>query len=1036
MWFTRVSIQNPVFATMMMLTLLVLGLFSYKRLSVEQFPDVKFPVVFVQTNYPGAAPEIVETEISRRVEQELSTVAGIKNIWSDSYQSNSVVVAEFELSVDPDRAVQDVREKVAAVKNAFRKEVGEPTVGRFNPNDRPIISVAVTAPKMAKRQLTTRADQYIAKQFQMIRGVGSAELVGGIRRVIRIEIDPARMQSHSMAVDQVINALKTENQEVPIGNVEYQETERVVQIRGRLQSPEQFRKLVVGRRGGEVVTLGDVATVVDTEEERSSLARVNGQDAVTIDVRKIDKANTIEVADGVIATVERLNKELAAEGITLQVIGDSSKGIRNSLADVKKTLLEGAALTVVIVFLFLGSWRSTIITGLTLPVALIGTFFFLQLFGFSINVMTLMALSLCVGLLIDDAIVVRENIVRHAEMGKSHYQASLDGTQEIGLAVLATTLTIVAVYLPVGFMGGIIGRFFYPFGITVVAAVLISMFVSFTLDPMLSSVWRDPHAHGMKHRGPIGFVLDWFDSAMTRLAQFYGRVIGWALGHRKSTLAIATVAIAGAFALVPIIGAEFLPKGDTGRLVVDFRTPIGSGLDYTASKVDQVEAALREFPEITEVYSSVNTNGSGGKHIARSELRLKPRKERISQFVLIPKLRERLSKVGGIEVRGIGVPDGPGGGEQPIFITIQGQDLEELKRIGTTVQERISRIKGVVDVQTSLRAAKPAYDVELDRQLASTVGLSLGQVGNTLRPLIAGETATVWKAPDGENYDVIVQLPKIDRKNADDIAKLPIMSSDVDPKTGQPMMIPLGQVAKVKESSGATLIKRRSLFRTVEISADVDGRPQGDVSADVQKVLDNLQMPQGYRFLQEGANQDMKESFGYAVSALAMGVIFIYIVLASQFGSFLQPVGIMMSLPLSLIGVFLALLAWRSTLNMFSIIGVIMLMGLVTKNAILLVDFVNHLRRDGMERMAAIIESGKVRLRPILMTTFAMIFGMLPMALAMGEGSEQRAPMAHAIIGGVITSTLLTLIVVPVVYTYLDSFGEWCKRKFGGNNAH
>ncbi|MFC4158103.1 efflux RND transporter permease subunit [Chitinimonas lacunae] len=1028
MWFTRISIQNPVFATMMMLSLMVLGLFAYKRLPVEEFPDVKFPVVFVSVGYPGASPEIVESEIAKPLEQQLTTLAGLKKVSSSSFNGRTEVVAEFELSVDPEKALQDVREKVAMVRPGFRREIEEPIIGRYDPTQEPIISVAVSTDKMPLRQLTTRADQYLVNQFQMVRGVGSVSLVGGIKRQVRVEIDPTRLQALGIGVDQLMQALKSENQEIPLGNIEFDKTERVVQVKGRLVDAADFKRLVIARRAGSPITLEQVAQVIDGEQEQDSLALVNGKRALSLDIRKVDGANTVQVADDIHATVERLNQELKNEGISLSVLGDQSTGIRNSLKDVQKTLLEGAALTVVIVWLFLGSWRSTVITGLTLPVALVGTFFFLYLFGFSINVMTMLALSLCVGLLIDDAIVVRENIVRHAEMGKSHYQAALDGTQEIGLAVLATTLTIVAVFLPVGFMGGIIGRFFYQFGIAVCAAVLISMFVSFTLDPMLSSVWRDPHAHGMRHGGPFGRILDWFDSTMEKVADFYGRVIAWALGHRKTTLAMAAASLAGAFMLVPLIGGEFLPKADVGRLYIDFRTPIGTTLDYTSAKAQQVEAALREFPEIIEIYTTVNTGDSGGKHIGRTTLKLKDRNERVGQDVLIPRLRERLQKIAGLEIRSVRGPDGGGGGS-PIFVTVQGKDLNELKRIAENVAERFGRIPGVVDVQTSLRANKPSVDVEVDRAMAAAVGLSVGQVGSALRPLIAGDVATTWKAPDGENYDVVVRLPADLRRVAADLSRLPIASNDTDPATGLPTMIPLSQVATLRESGTATLIKRSSLFRTVDIYADVAGRPVNEASADVKKVLDSIQLPSGYRFEQEGAQKDMEESFGYAMMALALGVIFIYMVLASQFRSFLQPFAIMTALPLSLIGVFLALLMWRSTLNLFSIIGVIMLMGLVTKNAILLVDFVNHLRREGMERAAAIVEAGRVRLRPILMTTFAMIFGMLPLALAMGEGAEQRAPMAHAIIGGIVTSTLLTLIVVPVVFTYLDSFGEWVKRK-------
>ncbi|MGQ5523676.1 efflux RND transporter permease subunit [Chitinimonas sp. PSY-7] len=1076
MWFTRISIQNPVFATMMMVALVVLGLFAYQRLPIEEMPDIEFPFAIVVTSYPGASPEIIESEISRRVEEKLSTISGLKNLTSDSYSGQSIVVAEFELDTNVDQAMKDVREKVDEAKAEFRKEVKEPYITRARESDGPTLSVAITSDKLNERQMTIRADQYIQRQFQTVKGVGSVRLVGAIKRQLNIEILPEKMRALGIGADQVISAIRTENQEVPVGNIEFDRTERVVQLKGRLIEAAEFGKIVVARRNGQPILLNQIANVIDGEQTRDSLALVNGKRALTVDITKISGANTVQVADDVRAMVDNLNKELSAENIQLQVVGDGSRGIRRSLADVKSTLFEGAALTVLIVWLFLGSWRSTVITGLTLPVALIGTFFFLQLFGFTINVMTLMAMSLCVGLLVDDAIVVRENIVRHAEMGKGHYQAAMDGTAEIGLAVLATTLTIVAVFMPVGFMGGIIGKFFFQFGIAVCAAVLISMFVSFTLDPMLSSVWHDPHAHGMKHSGPVGKVLDGFERWMDKVSALYARAIEWVLNptrqsmpkwlvlmlavlflpitlfilatrprarawlksglkgkpswsHRSMVLIAAGALFFGSFLLVPMIGAEFIPTADVGRINIDYRTPIGSSLDYTTSKAQQVEEALHAFPEIEEMYTSINTGDSGGKHIAHTNLTLIEKKKRISQEALIKKIRGRLEQIAGIELRSVKGPEG-GGGRSPIFITLQGKDLGELQRIAENVAERLGKIKHVVNVQTSLRAAKPAIDINVNREMASTLGLSVSQIGTTLRPLIAGDDIGTWQAPDGESYDIIVRLPENNRRIAEDLANLPIASTDIDSRTGQPVMIPLSQVAEIKDSGTPTLIKRRNLFRNVEVYADVEGVPVGEVQAEVDQVLKSIQMPPGYRFAQEGANRDMDESFGYAVQALVTGVIFIYLILASQFGSFSQPLAIMTSLPLSLVGIFLALLAWRSTLNLFSIIGVIMLMGLVTKNAILLIDFVNRLREQGVERFAAIVEAGHVRLRPILMTTFAMIGGMVPLALALGEGSEQRAPMAHAIIGGVITSTLLTLVVVPVVFTYLDDLGMWLKQKF------
>ncbi|MDQ8020250.1 MAG: efflux RND transporter permease subunit [Moraxellaceae bacterium] len=1029
MWFTRVSINNPVFASMMMLALLVLGLFSYNRLAVEEFPDVKFPVVVVVTAYPGASSEVVETDVSRRIEEGLSSINGMKNLFSHSYQGRSVVVAEFELTVEPESAVQDVREKVAAVRATFRREIEEPTISRFSPDDRPIVTVSLTSDTLDLRALTTRAEQFVRKQYQTLTGIGQVNVIGGAKREIQIQLNPDAMRSAGVGADQIVSVLRAENQELPAGSMVVRAEEYQVQLKGRLASPRDFERLVVGKRGDTTITLGQVAKVIDGEAERESASMINGKTALTLDIVKVQGGNTIAVADLVRKRTEELARELEPEGIKLAVLNDSSEGVRNSLSGVRDNLMEGALLTIIIVFLFLGSWRSTVITGLTLPVALLGSFFMIYLFGFTLNVMTLMALSLCVGLLIDDAIVVRENIVRHAAMGKNAYDSAMDGTREIGLAVLATTLSIVAVFLPVGFMGGIIGQFFFAFGITVTAAVLISMFVSFTLDPMMSSVWPDPDAHSHTRRGVMGRVLNRFEAFLEWLADGYGRLIAWSLGHRKTVIAVALGSLVGAFALVGVVGAEFVPTPDLSRLQVRVDAPDGASLEYTEAKARQVESALREFPEVIETYASVNVGGAMGKNAANIEVRFKPRAERErSLAVLTPLVRERIARIAGVRLKSILVAEGPGGDQKPIYLSIQGGDFRELKRISDEVTTRMAKIRGVVELDTSLAASRPTLNVTLNRELASQVGLSLDSVGAALRPLIAGEAATSWLAPDGETYDVRVRLPRDERSSIGHLAEIPLASARTD-SAGRPVMIPLSQVAHIAETTTPAQINRRALQREIAITANLDGRPLGEVSAEIKQITDSIKLPPGYRFDVQGSSRDMEESAGFALSALMLAILFIYMVLASQFGSFIQPFGIMSSLPLSLIGVMLALLFSGSTLNIFSIIGVIMLMGLVTKNAILLIDFVNQARKEGHRRTEAIIEAGRVRLRPILMTTFAMVFGMLPIALAVGEGSEQRAPMAHAIIGGVITSTLLTLIVVPVVFTYLDDLSHRIRRK-------
>ncbi|MBH1971222.1 efflux RND transporter permease subunit [Moraxellaceae bacterium AER2_44_116] len=1035
MWLTRISVQNPVFAAMMMFALMVLGLFAYKDLSVEEFPNVEFPFVIVNTSYPGASPEVVESDITRKIEDAVNTISGVKRVISTSYEGRSFIAIEFYLSVPVPVAVQDVRDKIAVLKTTFRDEIKDPIIEKYNPGSTPVLSLAFTSTTLPMRELSTYIDQKISKRLQTVSGVGKVEILGAVKREVRINLKPQALKAYSIGMDEVLRVLKAENSELPSGTIKSGNQEQVVQIKGRLAQPEQFKRLIVARRLGVPIYLEQVADIIDSEQDLESAALINGQAAVSLDVIKSSGANVIDVVDKANEVLAEIRPQLPA-GVSMTVVADSSKSIRNSLADVQKTLLEGAGLAILIVLLFLGSWRSTVITGLTLPISLLGTIFALYYFGFTLNLMTLMALSLCIGLLVDDAIVVRENIVRHAAMGKSHYQAALDGTSEIGMAVIATTLTIIAVFLPVAFMGGIIGRFFYQFGVTVSSAVLLSMFVSFTLDPMLSSVWPDKHKHGEKRRG-FGAFLDWFSGRLDKLGDVYVALIGWALRHRRITLMIAVASLFGAFSLSSLIGKEFVPEPDLSEIGVKFETPVDASLEYTLGKVHQAEAIVRTYPEVISTYATLNTSSDPGRNRATIRVLLKPKKERTqSQKALTNVFRQRLSQIAGITLTSVAAAtESVSGGMKPIMLSVQGSDLKELQRISKEISDGMHKIDGLVDIESSLKDNKSTVAVQLNREAASDAGLSVASIGQALRPLLAGEAVTTWQDTQGENYDVRVRLPESGRREISDLSGLSFASTHKNLATDAPYMIPLGQVATFEQSEGAAQINRRNLSREVLIQANTSGRPAGDIGVDVQKLQDSIKLPAGYHFETEGANKDMAESAGYAASALMLAIIFIYMLLGSQFNSFLYPVAIMTSLPLSLIGVFLALFVFQSTLNLFSIIGIIMLMGLVTKNAILLIDFIKESLARGEDRTHAILMAGRTRLRPILMTTMAMIMGMMPLALGLGDGGEQRAPMAHAIIGGVITSTLLTLIVVPVVYTYLDDIKRLCWKFLTRNSV-
>ena len=1014
MWITRTSIRNPVFATMVMIGITVLGVFSYNRLRVEQLPDVSLPFVLIMTAYPGAAPEAVEADVTKPIENAVNQVSGVKTIRSNSFESSSQVFIEFRLSTNVGQAMQDVRDKIATVRPAFPKDVKDPLVIRAdNENNQPVASLAVLSQTTGMRELTSLTDQTIVKALENLPGVARIDVNGRVTRQILVQIKPNALMALGLGVDQVINAIRDANQDVPAGRITRGPSDSVVRVEGRIKEPAQFGRIIVAQQGGGPVYLTQVAEIIDGEKEEVSYARVNGRPSITLDIQKAQDANIVETGRNVRQAVESLKARLPSD-VEVRITFSTADAVEKSVNRVKSTIVEGAILTVLIVFLFLHSWRSTIITGLTLPLAVIATFIALHAFGFTLNFLTLMALSLCIGLLIDDAIVVRENIVRHLALGKDHMTAAREGTDEIGLAVMATTFAIVAVFVPIAFMSGIIGRFFFQFGLTVAVAVLVSLFISFTLDPMLSSIWHDPPGNRFARVPWLGRFMDFVERGVDRIHVVYGRLLEWALGRRKTVLGIALATFAGSFAIVPLVGTEFVPQVDQSFISLRLNTPVGSSLEYTDGKVREVEAILAQFPEVALPMTTVGTED--GRNYARVNLKLTDRAERHrSQKEIETSIRDALKPVPGVEVS-IGY-------DRPIWFNLLGPDSDTLAVLAKDFAARVATVPGIVDLETSDKAANPALSIRLNNDAAADLGVTVQQVGATVRPLLAGDTVTYWLGPDGQNYEVNVQLPKDSRRLASDLGNLYLTTNKRGPD-GQMRMVPLRQIAEIVETSSPQIIKRQNLQRRIGIYANVEGRPSGDVGNDVQKLADEMPLPPGYLLQAAGQQQDMQESFQAALAALGLAIIFIYLILASQFASFTQPLAIMASLPFSLIGVFLALLVTRTTLNIFSIIGFIMLMGLVTKNAILLVDFANRARRAGGSLHDSLKDAGQVRLRPILMTTAAMIGGMLPLALGIGEGGENQAPMGRAIIGGVITSTLLTLIVVPVIYTYLDALHE------------
>ena len=1055
MWFTRVSINNPVFATMVMAALCVLGLFSYSQLRVERLPDISPPIVFVSVTYPGASPEAIETELTRPIELGLNGIAGVKMIRSNSVEGRSETVVEFALSADMSRAVQDVRDKVSALQPAFPRDAKAPYISRFDgDNAQPTVQLALIAPDRSARELSLLADQVVRKRIERVAGVARVDVGGLTTRQVRIDLDPQRLRAFQLTPADVSAALRKVNADVPVGLLSSAKEDALVRVEGKVHDAKAFADVVVANRGNLVVRVGDLGELVEREREPDSIARVDGVPSIAFFVFKQQDANIVETGDGIKAATEELRKTLPP-GVELRLVYADSDWVKDSLKGVKRTLIEGALLTIAIVFLFLHSWRSTIITGLTLPIAVISAFIAVYAFGFTLNFMTMMALSLCIGLLIDDAIVVRENIVRHVNMGKDHRTAAREGTDEIGLAVMATTFAICAVFVPVAFMKGIIGKFFFPFGITVAVAVLVSLFVSFTLDPMLSSLWKDPPTNRLIQLPVIGHLMRGTDRLLDVMHATYERLIHWVFSGRRHRLwfpplpahghpfdaqgrrltaqsrqwRFATItprglvvwtgiaSFVGAVFLAPLVGTEFIPESDDSYIRMNVRMPVGTSLERGSDKMRQVEDVVRAMPEVRMISTSVGDTGSGSRNTGDLTIQLvKPHERTRTQKQIEEAIRKGLAPIPGADVSL---------GQRPIFISLLGPDPAVLDREVLNLTEKIAKIKGITDLETSVKPGLPAYAVRIREGAARELGLTPTQLAASLRSFVNGDVATYWTAPDGEQIEVELRLPQPMRENIAQLADLPVAYA----KDGTP--IALSRVADVVSVVNPEVIKRQDLQRRQAIFAGVTGRPSGDVDAEVKKLIDRTQLPPGYRFDVGGQSKEQAEAFQGVLLALAAAVIFIYIVLASQFGSFLQPIAIMASLPLALIGVMLALLLTGSTLNLFSMIGLVMLMGLVTKNAILLVDFANHGRRAGLNTADSLLQAGLVRMRPIMMTTAAMVFGMLPMALALDEGGEIQAPMGRAIIGGVITSTLLTLIVVPVLYSYLDQLGAWAKRRLG-----
>jgi len=1016
MWISNTSIRQPVFTTMVISALVVFGVVAYRGLGIDLFPKVDFPIVTVTAVLPGADPETVETDVTEHLEEAINTISGVKTLRSTSSEGVAIVVIEFELEREVDVAAQDVRDKVSAIRRILPTDLEEPVIEKLDPDSSPIMAVALSGDRAA-RELTTFAKDVVKERLERVSGVGSIEIVGGREREIRVWLSADRLAAYGMAVDDVTRALTAENLEIPGGRIETPSREFVVRTRGRIERPADFGDIVVAQRAGGPIYVHDLGTVEDGTEDERSLSRLNGNRAVSLLVRRQSGTNAVAVADAVKAAIEEVRQELPA-GYRMIIATDTSEYIEHSVDEVKFHLVVGGLFAVLVIFFFLRNVTSTLISAVAIPTSIVGTFMFLDAFGFSLNMMTLLALSLSVGMLIDDAIVVLENIFRHMEEGMPRREAAEFGTAEIGLAVMATTFSIAAVFIPVAFMEGIVGRFFYAFGVTVTAAVLISLFVSFTLTPMLSSRFLTiPEGHGFLYR-----LIERFLNFIDRR---YRGLLGWSLRHRFSVVAVGVFVFAGSLYLARFVGVEFLPQADEGQFSIAIKTAPGASLQSTDAVAREVEDIVRQHAAVTDLFTTVGGGTQGRVNAASILVKLVERAERdASQQAIMTELREKLASVPGglIALEPVQRVSAAGFRAAALQVNVRGPktaSLEELSSVAGRLLGELRETPGMVDLDTTYEGGKPQVSVRLDRDRAAELGVSAAAIGSAVRLLVGGDDVTKFQE-GGKQYDVRVRLLESDRADPRSLETLSLRSRG--------SVVQLANVAHVVRDTGPTQIDHQARQRQITILANLEGKVLGDAIADVNAIAARIGMPSGFSIDFTGQAEMMAESFQNLFFALFLAIILIYMVLASQFGSFLHPLTIMLSLPMAIVGAIGGLLVAGYTMSIFSMIGIILLMGLVTKNAILLIDYTNTLReRDRIERNQALLKAGPVRLRPILMTTAAMIFGMLPIALGIGgggSGGEQRAPMAVAVIGGLITSTLLTLILVPVVYTLMDDLGN------------
>jgi len=1009
-----VAIRRPVFTVMLMVALVVFGILGYSTLPINLLPSIDFPMVTVITLLPGASPEVMESDVTDVIEAAVNTIEGIDQLTSYSGQGVSQVTVMFTTDRDVDIAAQDVRDKVSGAVGQLPLDAEPPIVQKFDVNTQPMLWMALAG--QDARELSDYADQVVKPQLQSVPGVGNVIMPGYRDPMIRIWVDRDKLAAHGLAVSDVIMALGRENLELPGGFIEGPLTELAVRNLGLFETVEDFDRMIIATVDGRPIRLSDIGfTQLGVADERG-MARYNLTPTLGIGIAPRSGANLVEVNRAARERMDELAKDFPP-GLFYDVVFDGAEYVEKSIENVQVDIVYGAVLAVLVVFVFLRSWRSTFIVSLAIPTSLIATFGFMRIFGFSLNNLTTLALALSVGVVIDDAIVVLENIFRHQEEGEDSFTAAHNGTHEIALAAMAATFSIAAVFIPVAYMKGMIGQFLFEFGISVAAAVLISLFVALTLTPMLCSrILRVSPKHGR--------LYEILEGGFNRLEASYSRALDWVLRHKAVTVLASTLIVGASLALVPFIGAEFAPSEDMSSFMITVEAPVGISLEAMDHKMQEVERIVLSQPEVSSGLAALDIEERGQVNSGLMFLQLvKPNRRESTQAEIVQRLRGELAKVEGLQsaVIEFSFYNVAGeGGEKALAYSIRGPDLAELDRIGRRVVERLAAEPGFVDLDTNLDLEQPQLYVTVDRERAADLGLDAATIYETVYALIAGRKVGSF-TDQGKRYDVRIKVLPSQALTPSDIGRLQVRT-----RTGQ--MVRLDSVVEISHGVGPININRTDRERSVLLTANLEGVPLNRALETVDRVLAE-ELPEGYHANITGQAEEYKKSMSSLLFALGLAILIVYMLLASQFDSLLQPFTIMMALPPAMTGALLALFVTGYTINIMSVIGIILLFGLVTKNSILLVDLTIQKQESGLDREAALRVACPIRLRPILMTAVSMIFGVLPVALAIGEGAEARAPMAVATAGGMTTSTLLTLFLVPVVYTYMDKIGERLRGK-------